>query len=125
LHEASDGTLVLTRRAVAPSPGRHLTARAAQRAVAIGIAPVGASAIWLAATSDHLEHPAATALYRCYLAVMPMLVGLYWCRRRPLSRFGPLLIAFGITAWVMSWQSFRTGRWRSTWACSPRGRCSS
>jgi signal transduction histidine kinase len=84
---------------------RVVSARAAQRAVALAVVPVGASAVWLALTSEHLERPAATALYRCYLAVVPMLVGLYWWRRRPMSRFGPLLIAFGLSAWVVSWQS--------------------
>ena len=84
---------------------RGLSARTVQRAMALAIVPVGASAVWLAATSEHVAHPAATALYRCYLAVVPMLVGLYWWRRRPVSRFGPLLLAFGLVAWVMSWQS--------------------
>jgi signal transduction histidine kinase len=87
-----------------PLAGR-VTAHALQVAVAIAIVPVAFSAIWLAVTSDHLERPTATALYRTYLAVVPMLVGLYWWRRRPASRFGPLLILFGITAWAVSWQS--------------------
>jgi signal transduction histidine kinase len=79
--------------------------RALQIAVAVAIVPVGASAVWLAIKSDHVERPQATALYRSYLAVAPMLIGLYWWRRRPASRFGPLLIAFGVAAWAVSWQS--------------------
>ena len=79
--------------------------RTLQVAVAIAIVPVAASAIWLAITSDHVERAEATALYRSYLAIAPMLIGLYWWRRRPASRFGPLLIVFGITAWIVSWQS--------------------
>jgi hypothetical protein len=74
-----------------------------QLIVALAIVPVGVSAIWLAAASEHLEHPVATALYRCYMAVVPMLIGLYWCRRRPASRL--LLIGFGLVMWVVSWQS--------------------
>jgi signal transduction histidine kinase len=94
----------------APRPGvgirdRWLSAARMQLIVALAIVPVGVSAIWLAAASEHLEHPVATALYRCYLAVVPMLIGLYWWRRRPASRFGPLLIGFGLVMWVVSWQS--------------------
>src|SRR4051794_18080633 len=66
---------------------------------------MAASALLLALTSDHLERPTATALYRAYLTAAPMLIGLYWWRRRAASRFGPLLIAFGVVAWVVSWQS--------------------
>jgi len=73
--------------------------------VALAIVPVAFAAIWLAATSDHIERPAATALYRCYLAVVPMLIGLHWWRRRPVTRFGPLLIAFGLVCWIVSWQA--------------------
>jgi hypothetical protein len=32
-------------------------------------------------------------------------VGLYWWLRRPPSRFGPLLVGFGVLAWVVSWQA--------------------
>ena len=53
----------------------------------------------------HLERVTGTALYRTYLVVAPMLVGLYWWRRRPASRFGPLLVLFGLGAWFVSWQS--------------------
>lgn len=82
-----------------------MIARAPEFVVAVAIVPVCASAIWLAVTSEHVERPAATALYRSYVAVVPMLIGLYWWRRRPASRFGPFLVMFGITAWVVSWQS--------------------
>jgi signal transduction histidine kinase len=99
------GALALDRTPVAASTRGVISARAAQNALALATVPVGGSAIWLAVASDHLERPAATALYRCYLAIVPMLVGLYWWRRRPVSRFGPLLIVFGVLAWVISWQS--------------------
>jgi signal transduction histidine kinase len=105
--QTSDSAVILRAPAqgmTVPLAGR-VTAHMLQVAVAIAIIPVAASAIWLAVTSDHLERPTATALYRTYLAVAPMLVGLYWWRRRPASRFGPLLILFGITAWAVSWQS--------------------
>jgi signal transduction histidine kinase len=83
----------------------RLTVGAAQGIVLASVIPVAASAMWLALTSGHVEHPVSTALYYSYLAVAPMLIGLYWWRRRPASRFGPLLVAFGIVAWVVSWQS--------------------
>jgi signal transduction histidine kinase len=63
------------------------------------------SVVWLTVSSRHVDHPAATALYRSYLVAVPMLIGLYWWWRRPLSRFGPLLVAFGVTAWLVSWQA--------------------
>jgi hypothetical protein len=67
----------------------------------------------------------ATALYYSYLAVAPMLIGLYWWRRRPASRFGPLLVAFGIAAWLVSWQSSNLiRRCCLTSACWPTARAS-
>jgi signal transduction histidine kinase len=83
----------------------RVTTQAAQRAVAALAVPLAASAVWLAATSDHVQHPTATALYRGYQILAPMLIGLYWWRRRPASRFGPLLISFGLVAWIWSWLS--------------------
>ena len=82
-----------------------LTAGAVQTATLLAVVPLVASAVLLAATSDHLERPTATALYRGYLVAAPLLVGLYWWHRRPASRFGPLLVGFGAVAWVYSLQS--------------------
>jgi signal transduction histidine kinase len=81
------------------------TGRTLQAGVALAVLPMAAAAVWLALASDHLERPLATALYRGYMGAVPMLVGLYWWRRRPASRFGPLLIVFGVLSWVMSWES--------------------
>jgi signal transduction histidine kinase len=64
-----------------------------------------ASAVALALTSDHLDRPGWTALYRGYLIAVPALAGLAWSTRRPGSRFGSMLVAFGVVAWVVSWQS--------------------
>ena len=87
-----------------PVRGR-LTPGAVQTFVMLAAVPLVTSAVWLGATSDHVERPAATALYRGYLVAVPLLVGLYWWLRRPASRFGPLLVAFGGIAWVYSLQS--------------------
>ncbi len=76
-----------------------------QALVVVAVVPLVGSAVWLAAVSDHLERPAATALYRGYLVAAPLLVGLYWWLRRPASRFGPLLVGFGGVAWIYSLQS--------------------
>jgi signal transduction histidine kinase len=76
-----------------------------QRAVAIAVVPMALITLLLADRSNHLEDRAVTGLYCCYSTVAPMLIGLYWWRRRPASRFGPLLIAFGIAAWMVTWQS--------------------
>jgi hypothetical protein len=61
--------------------------------------------VWLALTSEHLERPVASAFYWGYLTAAPIAIGLYWWTRRPVSRFGPLLVGFGVLAWVVSWQS--------------------
>jgi hypothetical protein len=47
----------------APPFGAHLSARAAQRAVAAAIVPMVAVTVWLALASEHLERPVASALY--------------------------------------------------------------
>jgi signal transduction histidine kinase len=88
-----------------PLFGAHLSARAAQRAVAAAIVPMVAVTVWLALASEHLERPVASALYWSYLTAAPMMIGLYWWVRRPASRFGPLLVGFGILAWIVSWES--------------------
>jgi signal transduction histidine kinase len=102
-HPTPDVTLAVSTPGVR-APAQTAVTRAGQVVVAAAIVPLGASAIWLAARSHHLEHPTATALYRCYLAVVPIMVGLYWWRRRA-GPFGPLLIAFGLVCWLVSWQS--------------------
>jgi signal transduction histidine kinase len=76
----------------------------AQTLVASAIVPMVAVTVTLALTSEHLQRPVAAALYWSYLIAASMAIGLYWWVRRPASRFGALLIAFGILVWVMSWQ---------------------
>ena len=99
-HQTSNGALAVSRAGVVAGT-RAGIARTAHATIAAAVV----SAIWMAAASDHLERPAATALYRAYLAAVPMVIGLYWWWRRPVSRFGWLLIVFGLTSWVVSWQS--------------------
>jgi signal transduction histidine kinase len=81
--------------------GRSLSVTAA----VFGILALACVSVVLAATSEHVEHPTATALYYGWLVAASLLVGLYWSLRRPGSAFGPLLAVFGAAVWVVSWQS--------------------
>ena len=74
-------------------------------AAVLAILALAGVSVVSAATSDHVEHPTATALFYGYLVAASLLVGLYWFLRRPGSAFGPLLAAFGVSIWVVSWQS--------------------
>ena len=74
----------------------------AQRVVAVAIVPMVALTLTLAVTSDHLLRPVAAGLYWSYVTAATMATGLLWWRRRPASRFGPLLVAYGVLAWVVS-----------------------
>lgn len=86
------------------APAR-VSAATAQRVIALAIVPMVVVSVWLALASEHLQRPVASALYWSYLTAAPMAIGLYWWARRPASRFGPLLVAFGVLAWVVSWES--------------------
>jgi hypothetical protein len=78
----------------------------------------------LSFSANHLQRPVAAGLYWSYLVAASMGTGLLWWRRRPASRFGPLLIAFGALVWLVSWQGAEAAG-RSTSACWPRPRPSS
>ena len=75
-----------------------------QWALGVAVIPMVVVTVWLALTSEHVERPVASALYFGYLTAAPMVIGLYWWVCRPASRFGPLLVAFGVLAWVVSWE---------------------
>jgi signal transduction histidine kinase len=62
------------------------------------------SAVWLVATSPHLQRPGIYATYLGYLVASPVVIGLLWWRRRPASRFGPLLVVFGFCVWPIALQ---------------------
>jgi signal transduction histidine kinase len=82
-----------------------VSATTAQLLVAGAIVPMVAVTVWLALTSEHLARPLAAALYWGWLTAASIAIGLYWWMRRPASRFGPLLVAFGLLSWVVSWQA--------------------
>jgi signal transduction histidine kinase len=75
-----------------------------QKLVAVAIVPMVAVTLWLALTSEHLDKPEAAGVYWSYLIAATMTIGLYWWCRRPASRFGPLLVVFGLLTWMVSWQ---------------------
>jgi signal transduction histidine kinase len=89
---------------VGAAPVGRLSARAAQRPVAAAIVPMVAITMVLALTSDRLQRPLAAALYWGYLVAASMAIGLWWWIRRPASRFGTLLVLFGVGVWIVSWQ---------------------
>jgi signal transduction histidine kinase len=74
-------------RASAGVPGKWVAAAASAAAVL---------AVWLTLRADFLAYPGWLAAQKADMILGPVLVGLYWLRRRPASRFGPLLIAAGL-----------------------------
>jgi len=70
------------------SPGRPAVAAA----LALALSAV---AVWLTLRADFLAHSEWLALQKADFILGPVLTGLYWMRRRPQSRFGPMLVAFG------------------------------
>jgi signal transduction histidine kinase len=61
--------------------------------------------VWVTATADFLAHPGWLAVQKADLILGPVLIGLYWVRRRPGSRFGPILIASGFVGALYVLQS--------------------
>jgi signal transduction histidine kinase len=51
--------------------------------------------LWVTLSADFLSYPGWLAVQKADFILGPVLVGLYWYRRRPQSRFGPMLIGFG------------------------------
>jgi signal transduction histidine kinase len=84
--------------------GIHWRASTVQRLVAVALFPMVAVTLGLALASDHLEHPVAAGVYWSYLIAASIGIGLYWWLQRPASKFGPLLVVFGVLIWIVSWQ---------------------
>lgn len=68
------------------------------RDVAVGaVALVAAvAAVWVTLDADFLAYPGWLAAQKADFLLGPVLIGLYWLRVRPASRFGWVLIAFGL-----------------------------
>ena len=66
-----------------------------QGAILLGAIAASAAAVWVTLSADFLTYPGWLAAQKADFILGPVLAGLYWCRRRPESRFGPMLIGFG------------------------------
>ena len=66
-----------------------------QVAALLGAIAASAVALWVTLSADFLTYPGWLAVQKADFILGPVLAGLYWYRRRPQSRFGPMLIAFG------------------------------
>jgi hypothetical protein len=75
--------------------------------VLVGAAAVFAAiaAVWVTLEADFLRYPGWLAAQKADWILGPVFVGLYWVRRRPQSRFGPLLIVLGFVGAVYVLQS--------------------
>jgi signal transduction histidine kinase len=66
-----------------------------QAILAVAAFAMAAAAVWITLRADFLAYPGWLAAQKADMILGPVLIGLYWLRRRPASRFGPLLIAIG------------------------------
>src|SRR5215207_7467923 len=66
-----------------------------QVAVLVGAIAASAAALWVTLSADFLTYPGWLAVQKADFILGPVVAGLYWCRRRPQSRFGPMLLGFG------------------------------
>jgi signal transduction histidine kinase len=75
--------------------------------VAVLVAAIAASvaAVWVTLSADFLTYPGWLAVQKADFILGPVLAGLYWYRRRPQSRFGPMLIVFGLLSALYVLQS--------------------
>lgn len=76
-----------------------------QAAVAVTAVVAAAVAVWVTLGANFLAYPGWLAAQKADFILGPVFVGLYWMRRRPRSRFGPILIAFGFVGAVYVLQS--------------------
>ena len=83
-------------RAVGRARLRSLSLERSEAVIAGVAILAAAAAVWLTLRADFLAHPGWLAAQKADIILGPVLTGLYWRRRRPRSRFGPLLIAVGL-----------------------------
>src|SRR5215210_3688529 len=76
-----------------------------QVAVLLGAIAASAAALWVTLSADFLTYRGWLAVQKADFILGPVLAGLYWYRRRPQSRFGPMLIAFGFVGALYILQS--------------------
>ncbi|MFL5674098.1 MAG: sensor histidine kinase [Chloroflexota bacterium] len=76
-----------------------------QVAVLLGAVAASIAAVWVTLSADFLAYPGWLAVQKADFILGPVLAGLYWYRRRPRSRFGPMLIGFGFLGALYVFQS--------------------
>src|SRR3954453_19767520 len=76
-----------------------------QVAVLFGAVAASAAAVAVTLRADFLRYPGWLAVQKADFVLGPVLAGLYWHRRRPQSRIGPMLIAFGFVGALYVLQS--------------------
>src|SRR3954470_10939522 len=76
-----------------------------QVAVLLGAVAASVAALWVTLSADFLTYPGWLAVQKADFILGPVLAGLYWYRRRPRSRFGPMLIGFGFLGALYVFQS--------------------
>jgi signal transduction histidine kinase len=76
-----------------------------QLAVLAAATVAAVAAVWVTLRADFLRYPGWLAAQKADFILGPVLTGLYWHRRRPQSRFGPMLIVFGFIGAVYVLQS--------------------
>src|SRR5215207_9002679 len=76
-----------------------------QVAVLLGAVAASVAALWVTLSADFLSYPGWLAVQKADFILGPVLAGLYWYRRRPQSRFGPMLIGFGCIGALYALQS--------------------
>ena len=74
-------------------------------AVLVGAIAASAAAVVVTLSADFLMYPGWLAAQKADFILGPVVVGLYWYRRRPQSRFGPMLIGFGFVGALYVFQS--------------------
>src|SRR5436190_22764188 len=68
------------------------------------------AAVWVTLAADFPAHPGWLAVQKADFILGPVLIGLYCVHRRPQSRFGTVLIAFGFVGALYVLQS-SDNRW--------------
>jgi hypothetical protein len=76
-----------------------------QVGVLVGAIAASAAAVAVTLSADFLMYPGGLAAQKADFILGPVVAGLYWYRRRPQSRFGPMLIGFGFVGALYVLQS--------------------
>jgi signal transduction histidine kinase len=87
-----------------PAAAPSVSASTARSVVLTAGLALAAVAAWIALTTGYHVHRGWLAFYWTDQVVSALLVGLYWWKRRPQSRFGPVLAGYGLLAALVALQ---------------------